>query len=353
MQVKRIHLDRIASVTRNAKVSPDVTIGDEIVCKEGMLLAVKVLMDKYTYNTVENVSGRMIKIKKGDILAGVLGYRMALKGYAGVVPKSLNVGDKINILNLGGVLGECTAQNPELGAPFDVEVLGSILTFPKLGDRVGSPATITDGKIKQSDTINHQIPVVYVSGSSMNSGKTVAATEIIRVLSHRGLTVSACKLTGVSLMRDILSMYDAGATAVVDFTDAGVVSTRRNTILPIARGLVNYLSKDNPDLIVAELGDGLLGDYGVDDILSDKEMMSAGICHIVCAPDPVACFGAYSLFKDRFSLNINAIAGPVTDNKVGRSYITEKLKIAAHNARYDIENLADIPHKALLESRQQ
>ena len=351
MQVRRIHLDRIASVTRNAKVSPDVTIGDKVICQQGMLIAVKVLTDKYTYNTVENISGRMIRIKSGDILAGVLGHRMALKGYAGKVPESLKVGDTIQILNLGGVLGTCTAANPELGSPFDVEVLGSILTFPKLGDRVGSQATISNGKIQPSDTVNQKVPVVFVSGSSMNSGKTVAATELIRVLNHRGLSVSACKLTGVSLMRDILSMHDAGAQTVVDFTDAGVVSTRRSKILPIARGLINYLAKDKPDLIIAELGDGLLGDYGVDDILSDKSLMSCGICHIICAPDPVATYGAYTLFKDKFGLTINAISGPVTDNAVGRDYITDKLGIAAHNARYDIDKLVDIPHKAFLESK--
>ena len=45
----------------------------------------------------------------------------------------------------------------------------------------------------------------------MNAGKTVAATELVRGLARSGVRVAAVKLTGVSLMRDTLSMLDAGA----------------------------------------------------------------------------------------------------------------------------------------------
>jgi hypothetical protein len=54
------------------------------------------------------------------------------------------VGDTINVLNLGGILGRCTSVNPDIGAPFSAEVLGAVLTFPELGDRIGRPAHIRD-----------------------------------------------------------------------------------------------------------------------------------------------------------------------------------------------------------------
>ena len=69
------------------------------------------------------------------------------------------------------------------------------------------------------------MPVVYVAGTCMNSGKTVAATELVRGLARGGLRVAAAKLTGVSLMRDALSMLDAGAVAALTFNDVGVAST--------------------------------------------------------------------------------------------------------------------------------
>ncbi len=342
MDVRRIQLDRIASSTRNAKLDYNAVIGDEIPAIEGAIVAVRVITQKFQYDTIENYAGRMIKIRKGDIVAGVLGARQALQGYAGQVPSSVNVGDTLQILNLGGVIGKCTAINPDLGNPFNVEVLGSVLAFPKIGDRVGVPATISANDIQPAETLDNTPPIIYVAGTSMNSGKTLAATEIVRRLSHRGLRVAAVKLTGVSLMRDILSMGDAGADPVMDFTDAGVVSTNGNMILPIARGLINRLARETPDLIVAELGDGILGQYGVREILSDEQLMSVAACFVLCAPDPVAAFGAVQLFNNSFGLAVDVFTGPVTDNAVGRDFITSSLGIPAHNARSDIEGLSKI-----------
>ena len=59
----------------------------------------------------------------------------------------------------------------------------------------------------------------------MNAGKTFACGEIIRYLARRGNAVCGAKLTGVSLLRDTLSMVDRGAVKSLSFTDAGVVST--------------------------------------------------------------------------------------------------------------------------------
>jgi len=113
----RVRLDRISSSTRNANLTPAIIAGDEIVAAEGYILAVRLLTDKTTYNTVEDVFGRMVSLRAGDVLAGTLGIRRALRGYAGDVPKTIAVGDTINVLNLGGILGRCTSENPEIGLP--------------------------------------------------------------------------------------------------------------------------------------------------------------------------------------------------------------------------------------------
>jgi len=313
-----------------------------LVVREGYVLAVRILNDKYTYNTMENVSGRMIPLHSGDVMAGVLGFRRALKGYAGIVPEKLRVGATINILNLGGVLGTCTAANPELGPPFEAEVLGAVLAFPQIGDRVGEPAHIFRSAIEKVDRLGPMPPVVYVAGTCMNSGKTVAAAEITRFLVKKGLRVAACKMTGVSLRRDTLRMIDAGAVEGVDFTDAGKVTTGDREVLPVAWSLLAHLAKAKPDLVVAELGDGILGEYGVDAILADPNLMAAACCHIVCAPDPVAIYGAERLYREKFKLPIHAVAGPVTDNSVGRDYVLGHLGLPAHNARHDLEGLVAV-----------
>ena len=75
-------------------------------------------------------------------------------------------------------------------------------------------------------------------------------------------------------------------------------------------------------MIVAELGDGILGEYGVQDILRDAELMGVGAAYVMAAPDPVGCWGAAELMRREFDLPITAITGPATDNEVGQDYIT-------------------------------
>jgi hypothetical protein len=343
----RVRLDRIASSTRNAGLTSEVIVGDEIMAAEGYVLAVRILEDKSSYNTIEYVTGRMLSLREGDVLAGTLGTRRALRGYAGVVPPQLAVGDRIEVLNLGGILGHCTSANPDIGPPFTAEVLGAILAFPELGDRVGRPAHIRDHAVPPADTLESIVPVIYVAGTCMNAGKTVAATELVRGLARGGLRVAAAKLTGVSLMRDALSMLDAGAVAALTFNDVGVASTHAGITVATAKGIFNRLASSKPHVIVAELGDGILGEYGVQDILHDPELMGIGAAYVMAAPDPVACWGAAELMRSQFGLPITAITGPATDNEVGLTYIQASLGLPAHNARRDASGLVAVVRRAL------
>jgi hypothetical protein len=344
---RRVRLDRIASSTRNAGLSPEVIVGDDILASEGYVLAVRILADKSSYNTVEDVTGRMLELRAGDVLAGVLGTRRALRGYAGVVPGHIGVGDTIDVLNLGGILGQCTSMNPDIGPPFRAEVLGAILAFPALGDRVGRPAHIRDHAVPTAETLERHVPVVYVAGTCMNAGKTIAATELVRGLTRGGLRVAAAKLTGVSLMRDALSMLDAGAVAALTFNDVGIASTHPGVTVTTAKGIFNRLAAAKPDVIVAELGDGILGEYGVQDILQDRELMMVSAACVMAAPDPVACWGAAELMRNRFELPITVFTGPATDNEVGQSYIQSGLGLPAHNARRDAAGLLKVVRKAI------
>jgi hypothetical protein len=343
----RVKLDRISSSTRNAHLGAEVIVGDQIIAAEGYVLAVRILDDKATYNTIEDTGGRMVSLRAGDVLAGTLGTRRALRGYAGVVPPTIAVGDTIEVLNLGGILGRCTSVNPEIGPPFKAEVLGAILTFPELGDRIGRPAHIKDLAVPPAERLESAIPVVYVAGTCMNAGKTVAATELVRGLARSGLRVAAAKLTGVSLMRDALSMQDAGAVAALTFNDVGIASTHAGVTVTTAKGIFNRLAQSKPDVIVAELGDGILGEYGVQDILRDAELTGVGAAWVMAAPDPVACWGAAELMQREYGLPITAITGPATDNEVGNVYITAELGLPAHNARRDAAGLVARVREAL------
>lgn len=343
----RVTLDKIASAAKTAAVEYDAYLSDELVVKEGYVLAVRILGNKSVYNEIENVHGRMMRLKSGDVIAGVLGHRRALHGYAGDVPDQLAVGDKINVLNLGGVLGKCTSFNPDVGRPFDVEVMGAVLHFPYLGKRVGEPSHIGLKAIPACPPVLQSAPLVLVAGTCMNAGKTVASCEIVHGLTRRGLKVAAAKVTGVALQRDVLSMVDYGAVESASFIDAGVVTTSPRTAPDAARKLITHLNRLRPDVIVIELGDGIFGEYGVQAVLRSDDVGPHVKALVLCANDPVGAWGGVQFITSELKLPVTAVSGPVTDNEVGCSYIRESLHVPAANARTAPDQLAAKVEEAL------
>ena len=331
----RVRLDKIASSTRNVELHRDVVVGGNIPAEAGVVIAARVLDNKATYNNVEDTHGRMMRIQKGDIIAGVLGSRQALRGYAGIVPPRVDAGDTLHLLNLGGVIGLCNSANPELGPPCRVEVLGAVQSFPELGRRVGRPASIFPGHIPLAETLPAEMPpVVLVAGTCMHAGKTAASCLLIREASQRGMKVSAAKVTGVALRSDTLEMRDHGAGEVVTFCDAGFPSTDGIDTAPIAKGCLRALQADNPDLIIVELGDGLLGSYGVREILDDPSIQSLTGTLVIAATDPVAAWGGSELLSQT-GWYPSVITGPATDNSSGVDRIEELCALRAINARKD------------------
>jgi hypothetical protein len=333
--MKRINLDKIASATGKLDLSKSALISSEVTAAPGYVIAVRALDKKEVYNKVEDPAGRMVKIYPGDVIACVLGERKALQGYEGKVPDEIAVGDTLHLLNLGGVVGLCTSFNPMVGSPMRVEVLGAVLTFPVFESRQGVPAHIKMKALDPVDALGSTPPVVFVSGTCMNSGKTLAACEIVRSLSRAGLKVGAAKLTGVSLRRDTLAMVDCGARRALSFSDAGYPSTSAETAPAAARAVLSALaspSAETLDVIVAELGDGLLGEYGVLPILKQPDILGRKVVHVCCASDPVGAFGAAAVFEAELSAKPHIFTGPVTDNRVGCAYIQDQLGVEAINA---------------------
>ena len=346
--MKTVRLDKIASVTRTCGLKREVRVSADIPCEEGVVVAVEVLTEKVTYNQLELTTGRMARVKCGDVIAGAHGPRKALFGYAGHMPERLAPGDTLHLLNMGGVLGMCDGINPDLGPPFECRVLGAVLHFPVLGERIGVPGRIgraAPDPVAAPDT--RGIPVVAVVGTCMQSGKTAAACSLIRHFSHSGLTVDAFKATGVSLCRDILAMEDAGARKTAIFTDLGIVSTTKRNGPAVTRTLLAGLAAGKPDAIVVELGDGLLGAYGVEAILEDEAVCEAFTGVLLAANAPVAAWGGVELLRGRYEIEPVAVTGPATDNQAGTCIIEERMNVPAWNARTQGADLMEAVRKHL------
>lgn len=332
-----IEADKIGSATSPLGLSRMVAVvNDSDKPKAGDVVVVRALTDSATYNQLELPSGRLAKVNPTDVLIGVLGRRRALKGFVGDVPETIKKGDKLHLLNMGGVIGVCKGHHSSLSDAIQVEVIGLAC------DEEGNVLNIADNALKPTDVLKTTAPLVLVAGTCMNSGKTYAATEIIKQATHQGLKVAGAKLSGVACLRDTLNMQDHGACATSSFVDCGLPSTVGvDDLAPYAKAIINRLNESEADLIVIELGDGILGGYSVDSVFEDEQLKEAMAALVFCASDYVGAWGGVELFRKK-GIAVDVIAGSVTDSKMGEDYIQDEFGVPAGNARRDGARLFSI-----------
>lgn len=335
--MKTVEIDKIGSATSPLGLTRNVTIAETNTFPvAGDVVAVRALSESITYGNLEIPTGRLAKINRNDILLGVLGKRRALKGFVGDVPDSVKAGDRLHLLNMGGVIGLCTGHHSSLSDAIEVEVIGIAC------DAYGNVLNISDNALETSAFLSTSAPIVMVAGTCMNSGKTVAATEIIRQAANAGLRVAGAKLSGIACLRDTLNMEDHGAIATASFLDCGLPSTvDHGELASVAKGILNHLNTFEPDLIIVELGDGIVGGYAVDSVLRDAEIKAAVSSFVFCASDYVGVIGGITVLTG-LDIKIDVIAGSVTDSQMGEDFVTERFQISAGNARRDGKHLFDL-----------
>jgi hypothetical protein len=334
----RIRVQKIASVVYRLAFKKEVEITEELESRSGNVVVVRALSEKRIYNEVELENGRMSRVSRGDVIVGALGRRRALQGFVGEVPKSLRVGDTLQLLNMGGVVGKSRSFHKDLGQPIVVEVLGMAV-------RDGRIANLRDAVLPVVETLAGRDipPLVVVSGTCMNSGKTFVCSQLMQELSKRGKAVHGGKLSGVACRRDTISMEDHGAMRTASFIDVGYSSTaglEPGAMVEIARNVIAYLAEGDPDAIFLELGDGIIGDYGVMPMLTDRELAAHRSLHIFCAGDLVGAWGGHRFLADQ-GIAIDLFSGPCTDSSVGVEYLESAFGVTAINARLNPERLGE------------
>jgi len=335
--VTSIEVDKIGSATSPLRLSRSLKVAPENGApRAGDVVVVRVLTDNATYNMLELPTGRLAKVNPGDVVVGVLGRRRALKGFVGDVPETIKAGDTLHLLNLGGVIGKCSGHHSSLNDAIQVEVIG--LATSGLGELIN----IGDVALPRRERLGTSAPMVVIAGACMNSGKTYAATELIQLGTRAGWKVAAAKLSGVACLRDTLNMSDHGAIATASFLDCGLPSTvEMADLAPVAKAIIARLNESKPDLIVAELGDGILGGYSVESVFEDEEIRAAMTALIFCASDYVGAWGGIELFRRR-GIEVDLVAGSVTDSKMGEEYIEREFNVPAANVRRNGTKLFEI-----------
>jgi hypothetical protein len=336
--IKVVEADKIGSVVSGLGLQRTLAVvGGRRRARVGDVVAVRALTDSATYNQLELPTGRLAKINPGDVLVGALGSRRALKGFVGDVPEESGAGERLHLLNMGGVIGCCKGHHSSLSDAIEVEVLGFVV------DEDGEARNIADSALRLRESLPEGCaPLVIVAGACMNSGKTFAATEVVSQATRQGLRVAAAKLSGVAALRDTLNMADHGAVATASFLDCGLPSTVGvGDLAPVAKAIIARLNESSPDLIVIELGDGILGGYSVESVFDDEELRAAMAAIIFCASDYVGAWGGVELLRRR-GIGVDVLAGSVTDSQMGEDYIAREMGVPAGNAKRDGARLFEL-----------
>jgi len=167
----KIAVKHVASSTSPFRLSNPVEVFRQGPVEAGQLVVVRALTENPLYPDLETPTGDRVPIRKDDIIAGVLGSRQALRGFVGYAPYRLAAGDKLHILNLGGVIGRFVSGHKDLGEPVQVEVLGI------------AKRNLKEVALPKVDVLAEAKPIILVCGSCMNVGKTSVTEEIIKGLS--------------------------------------------------------------------------------------------------------------------------------------------------------------------------
>ena len=100
-----------------------------------------------------------------------------------------------------------------------------VIGMPVIDGRIPN---IRDARLPSLDVSMSRIPpIVMVSGTCMDSGKTSFLTRTTLGLTRRGYRVAVGKLTGVACLRDLIAAHDHGAVTTASFLDFGYPSNRR------------------------------------------------------------------------------------------------------------------------------
>ncbi|MBZ9661137.1 hypothetical protein LB523_19005 [Mesorhizobium sp. ESP-6-4] len=202
------------------------------------------------HSRLELIGGRKAIMFPGDEIIVCYGNRYAPDQFEAVIGPDLGPCD---LVAGGGIAAQELSRHDRMAAPTKITPLGLV------GDKFGRRLNVWDYKVS-SDDLRPSLPIVLSLGTSMNAGKTLTATSLVRGFKKLGLKVAALKITGTGSGGDMWIVRDAGADLVLDFTDAGFATTYLASVELIEKGafrLLNHAAENGCDVAVIEIADGL------------------------------------------------------------------------------------------------
>lgn len=199
---------------------------------------------------LELTDGRRAHMFPGDEIVVCYGNRYAPDQYEAQIGTDLAPCD---LVAAGGLAAIEISRHVRMKPPTQITPLGL------LGDARGQRLNLRDFAVDAPE-FRPQIPAVLSLGTSMNAGKTLTATSLVRGFKRLGFKVAALKITGTGAGGDMWIVRDAGADMSLDFTDAGFASTYLVDIPSIEAAtyrLMNHAAAHGCEVCVIEIADGL------------------------------------------------------------------------------------------------
>ena len=203
------------------------------------------------HQRIELPSGRRAGLYPGEEIIVCYGARYAPDQFEAFVPDHLGT---CHLVAAGGIAAEYSEKHNKVRPPTQIQPIGLLI------DTEGKRLNLADHALPERPMPARTPPLIAVTGTMMNAGKTTCAANLMRGLKRRGLRVGVAKITGTGAGGDRWKMVDAGADLVLDFTDVGVSSTAGLTperLDSVFCQLVAHLAASAVDVIVVEVADGL------------------------------------------------------------------------------------------------
>lgn len=226
---------------------------------------------------LELTCGRKATLEPGDKIIVAYGDRYATDQFEAEVPLDLGT---TNLVATGGIASRMLSRNGGIRQASIICPLGLI------GDGDGMPLNLSHFAASPPPLPDRRPLVIAVLGTSMNSGKTTINYSMVNGLRRAGHRPGVAKITGTGSGGDYWLMVDAGAHAVVDFTDAGYAATYKLSIPQIEyilQNLIAQLIDNGANIILIEIADGIFQEQNIELIRSplfgqlvDKVIFAAG-----------------------------------------------------------------------------
>lgn len=203
------------------------------------------------HRRIELPDGRKSGLTVGDTIIVCYADRYAPDQYEAVVPENLG---RTNLVASGGCAGHALNKSMDVRNPTVIEPLGLV------GDAQGRPLNLEDFALPTPELDIPHPRTIAVVGTSMNSGKTTTIASLVYGLAQAGARPGATKVTGTGSGGDYWVMVDSGVHKMLDFTDAGLASTYRQSMPVIEKTMTEltaHLTASGTGVNLIEVADGI------------------------------------------------------------------------------------------------